>query len=349
MTQNTGFIRRSRPAHDGFMRCGPPRGTVRVDGRARGPSTIMKRINLLALALAAAAAPLCIVLSAKADLAQQTGGPPVVTIRSQGGQIIVRSGEPDGIVRVPGNAPGVQMSHFNVNAQEIRMVFPGERGQAGGGAHGGRHPYSFPSRPFNVPNLNEGPHGVAIVNPGNDLTVGVPNKTEAMFINAGPSPVTMEQTHGPFVIFGQGDIALHGVQGRGWVRTPAGNIEITNPSGALRLETATGRIVMHSGEALGSADILSQNGDVEWTINGVGGGPYRIRAGNGIVRLFVRPGIGVNIDASSDMGTVVNNLDPGMAEVSLARPHALSLTIGGGGAEITVHSLGATIIVAPAP
>ncbi len=344
----TGLIRRSRPVHHGLMRWVPLRGTVRVDGRARGPSTIMKRINLLALALAAAAAPLCIVLSAKADLAQQTGGPPVVTIRSQGGQITVRSGEPDGIVRVPGNAPGVQMSHFNVSAQEIRMVFPGERGQAGGN-RGGRRPYSFPARPFNVPNLNEGPHGVAIVNPGNDLTVGVPNKTEAMFINAGPSPVTMEQTHGPFVIFGQGDIALHGVQGRGWVRTPAGNMDIRDPSGALRLETATGRIAMQSGAALDRAEIYSQNGDVEWTINGAGSGPYRIIAGSGIVRLFVRPGIGVNIDASSDTGTVVNNLGPGIADVSLARPHALSLTMGGGGAEITVHSVGATVIIAPSP
>lgn len=310
----------------------------------------MKRFNFLALALGAGAAPLFLVLSAKADLAQMNDGAPLIFIKSNGGQITVRPGEPNGMVRIPGNPPGVQMSRFNVNREAHgKFVLPPIRGGGGGRPFGGPRPFNIPQRQFNVPNLQEGPHGVQIDNPGGDLPVGVPSHFEGVVINAGASPVLMEQTRGPYLIVGQGDVALHDVGGFGWVRT-SGNVEVRNPSGGMGVEEiGAGRIILQSGPSLERAQIASVNGDVEWTINGVGGGPYRVNAGTGLVKIFVRPGVGANIDAYSTGGSVVSYLDPSVANVTFARPHAVSLVVGGGGPQITIENRFGNVIIAAAP
>ena len=310
----------------------------------------MKRFNFLATALGAAAAPLFLVLSAKADLAQMNDGAPLIFIKSNGGQISVHPSEPNGMVRVPGNAPGVQMNRFNVNRETHgKFVLPPIKGGGGGRPFGGPRPFNIPQRQFNVPNVRDGPHGVQIDNPGGDLPVGVPNRFEGMVINAGVSPVLMEQTRGPYLIVGQGDVTLHDVGGQGWVRT-SGNVEVRGPAGGMGVEqTGAGRVSMQSGSSLERALIVSANGDVDWTFNGVGGGPYRIRAGTGLVKIFVRPGVGANIDATSIGGSVVSYLDPSVANITLARPHAVSLVVGGGGAQITVENAYGNVVIAPAP
>lgn len=335
------------------MRRDRPRSKVKAKGtRGSFGSVVMKRKNFFAVALAAAAAPLFIVLSAKADLAQLNDGAPFVVIKSTGGQgqITVRPSEPNGLVRIPGSAPGVRMERFNVNSTE-RIDWPkiGGGGQCGAAGFRGRfRPCIGGAVHLPLNNLPEGPHGVFVTNPGGDLPIGVPNRFQAMVISAGTSPVLMEQTRGPFFIDGESDITLHGVAGRGLVRTTTGTVSIRNPGGGIRIETASGRILMQSGPALDQAQIGSQQGDIEWTINGVGQGPYRVFAGSGIVKLLVRPGIALNIDAVSTGGTVINDLDPAMATVIFARPHAVSLAVGGGGAQITVQSQSGTVIIAPA-
>lgn len=330
------------------MRGSPPRDTVGGEG-ARGPSmTFMKRFNHLAIALAALAAPLLIVLSAKADLAQLNDGAPVMRIESTGGRILVHPGEPDGMVRIPGNPPGVQMNRFDVPAQASVCV---PRPQAMMPRRGGR-PGLAPQQAGCVPhtfNLRPGPHGVSINNPGSDIEVGVPNRVELMYIKAGASPVTMERTRGPFFITGQSDVALHGVAGAGTVLT-LGNIDARNPAGNLTAGTLNGHIMLVSNAALDKATLVARDaGDIDWTIEGVGGGPYRLQLGSGTAHVYVRPGVGVNINATSVGGVVSNSLDPSVAEVGFAGLHAATLTVGGGGAQITVYSQSGNIIVAPAP
>jgi hypothetical protein len=308
----------------------------------------MKRFNLLALALGAGAALLLLVLSAKADLAQTNDGAPFVIVKSSGGQITVRPSEPEGMVRVPGSAPGVQMSRFNVKAESYgTFSLPG----LAGAGHPGRRPgrgFNIPAQQFTLRNLHEGPHGVQIDNAGSDLPVGVPNRFEAMVINAGPSPVLMEQTHGPYAIVGQSDVTLHGVTGNGMVRT-SGNVEVRNPAGRMRIdEIAGGRVVLQSSSTLDAARINSVSGDVEWTVNGVGGGPYYVSGGTGLIKILVRPGVGANISAFSLGGSVANYVDPAMGNVTLARPHAVSLTVGGGGPQIVVQSESGNIVIATA-
>jgi len=339
----------SRPVHAGLMRCAPPHGKVKGGG-ARGffSPTTMKRINFTAIALGALAAPLFIVLSAKADLGQLNDGAPVTVIKSTGGRITIHSGEPDGMVRVPGNAPGVQMNRFNVNPQTMgtfcvprpALFNPRHGTRPLGQQSGGCTPRALP--------LREGPHGVSITNPGSDLEVGVPNRVELMYVQAGASPVLMERTRGPYIIIGENDVALHSVAGMGWVQTQ-GNVEVRNPQGNMGVATGAGRITVWSGPQLERAQFFSQSGDIEWTIAGVGGGPYRIVLGSGSARIYVRPGVGANIDATSDAGTVVNMLDPSVAAVSLSRQHALSMTVGGGGAQIIIYSREGNITIAPAP
>ncbi|MBV8082023.1 MAG: hypothetical protein JO293_07445 [Candidatus Eremiobacteraeota bacterium] len=310
----------------------------------------MKRFNHLAIAVAALAAPLLIVLSAKADLAQLNDGAPVVRIQSNGGRILVHPGEPDGVVRIPGNAPGVQMNRFDVPAQASVCV---PRPQALMPRRGGRPGLAPPPpQPACVPhnfNLRPGPHGVAINNPGSDIEVGVPNRTELMYIQGGTSPVTMERTRGPFFITGQNDVILHGVAGAGTVLT-LGNIDARNPQGNLTAGTLNGHITLVSNAALDKATLVDRDtGDIDWTIEGVGGGPYRVQSGSGTARLYVRPGVGANITATSLGGTVNNLLDPSIAEVGVSRPHAVSMTVNGGGAQITVNSESGNIVIAPAP
>lgn len=326
------------------------------DERARGPLThpFMKRSKIIATALAALAAPLVIMLSAKADLAQSNDGAPVINIKSTGGRIYVHPGEPDGQVRIPGNPVGVQMNRFNVDPQTMgtfcfprpqslaatrRGFRPGAPAPTAGGAAG--------CTPHKLP-LREGPHGVAITNPGSDVELGVPNRYELLHIEAGNSPVLIEHTRGPFFITGQNDVTLHNVAGQGAVLT-AGNIDSRNPQGSFVGGSSNGRITVVSGAALEHTQLYDRFGEVDWTIEGLGGGPYRVQTDSAAVHIFVRPGVGANIDATSDGGNVINQLDPSIAGVGFTSPHAVSMAVNGGGAQVTVHSKSGIIIIAPAP
>jgi hypothetical protein len=57
--------------------------------------------------------------------------------------------------------------------------------------------------------------------------------------------------------------------------------------------------------------------------------------------------MGAYVDAQSDTGTVVNYFDPAAAQVRFASPHALSLSLAGGGPEITIYSKSGGVIVSP--
>jgi hypothetical protein len=343
---------RSQRAHARFMSILAAGGKVKDEGR-RSPFThaFMKRLNLIAIALAVLAAPLVIVLSAKADLAQLNDGAPVTVIKSSGGRIYVHPGEPDGVVRIPGNPAGVQMNRFNVDPQTMSTLcfprpqaFAVRRGIRGGGAAagnaGGCTPHKLP--------LREGPHGVTINNPGSDIEVGVPNRVELMYIQGGASPVTIERTRGPFFITGQGDVTLRDVVGQGAVLTQ-GNIDARNPQGVFTGGSVNGRIALTSGAPLDRAQLYARFGEIDWTIEGLGNGPYRVQTDSATARIFVRPGVGANIDATSDGGTVTNQLPPSAADVGFAGAHAVSLTVNGGGPQITIHSKSGNIIIAPAP
>ena len=330
------------------MRDSPPQGKVEPRG-ARGPftPTFMKRFNHLAIAVAALAAPLLIVLSAKADLAQLNDGAPVVRIQSNGGRILVRPGEPDGVVRIPGNAPGVQMNRFDVPAQASVCVPRPQALMPRRGVRPGAPPQQQPACvPHNF-NLRPGPHGVAINNPGSDIEVGVPNRTELMYIQGGASPVTMERTRGPYYIQGRGDVALHGVAGAGTVLT-LGNIDARNPAGNLVAGTLNGHITLFSNAALDRATLVArETGDIDWTIEGVGGGPYQVHLGSGAAHIFVGPGVGANIVAQSDLGIVTNLLDPSTTDIGSSRPHAVAMSVNGGGPQIIITSQAGNVTIAP--
>ena len=247
---------RSQPVHGALMRQGAPHGKVEGEGtRGSFARIIMRRINFLAIALGVLAAPLAVVLSAKADLAQLNDGAPLTVINSTGGRITVHPGEPDGLVRVPNNA-----------AAQRPQAFENKRGYHPPGQNPNLNPNLNANPNCRVTHLplREGPHGVAINNPGSDLEVSVPSRFELMYIKANASPVLMERTRGPFIITGQNDVALHGVAGMGYVQT-AGNVDVRNPAGILGVATSVGRITIASGPALERLQLYSQSGDIEWT------------------------------------------------------------------------------------
>ena len=323
----------------------------------------MNRLNRLAAVLSIAAASLGVALPASADLSQLNDGAPLLLIKSNGGLLSVRPGEPDGIVRIPGNPQGVRMDRFNVNVHSSgSWILPplhcaGSMRHASTHGHGSRAGLAEPSGrpcggPVRIPlpsSFREGPHGVAITNPGGDLSVGVPTRFEAMVVNAGASPVVVERTRGPFIISGDNDVTLRGVTGRGWVRSTRGAVDVRGQAGSMRIDTDSGPITLQTGAAFGAAQVSSTSGDITWTLNSAGAGPYRVSAGSGTVRILVRPGVSANIDAVSENGFVINNLPSAAATVLLSRPHAVSLTVGGGGAQMTVQSVDGIVLIAPAP
>jgi len=124
--------------------------------------------------------------NARADQVVATSNQPVITIRSVEGTITVESGDA-GAVRYSG-VDGISVSHFVVSNQNDalvilprmqRRVFTGFNWQI----------VDLPARRFIVPGLREGADGVAIDNPGGDLTVRVPNRIGALIINAGAGSV----------------------------------------------------------------------------------------------------------------------------------------------------------------
>jgi hypothetical protein len=138
------------------------------------------------------------------------------------------------------------------------------------------------------------------------------------------------------------------VAGMGWVQTQ-GNVEVRNPQGNMGVVTGAGRISVWSGTQLERAQFFSQSGDIEWTISGVSTGPYRVQLGSGSARIHVCPGVAASLAATSTGGTVVNMLDPTVANVGFSGPHAVSMTVGGGGAQIIVNSREGNITIAPCP
>jgi hypothetical protein len=308
---------------------------------------IMQRTKIYAAILGAAAAVASVLFCANADLARLTDGPPVVTINSKGtGTITVTSGDFAG-VRVPGNPAGVQISRFRVTRQQMgRIVLPSQMNATGGG---GRRPLMLRARNFALPGVRDGAHGVALESAGAGMNVQVPGRVEALLINAGPSPVVLDHVSGPFVIVSDtGDVTLRNVTGRGFIRTTSGNVDIRGATGNVHVETVSGRVTMQSAAGLERAEVVDLQGDVDWTFNGIGAGAYRVFNGQGLVRVTLRPAVGATLDAQSDEGTVANYFDAGQADIRFARPHAVSLSLGGGGAQITVHSRSGTVVVAPA-
>ncbi|MBC5805082.1 MAG: DUF4097 family beta strand repeat-containing protein [Candidatus Eremiobacter antarcticus] len=284
-------------------------------------------------------------LQARADDAVSTASPPVVSVRSNGGVIRV-SGSPDGFVRAAG-LQKIKLSRFALDRAAIsRIMLPATQGQAVFGPR--RRRLRLPARQFLVPNPRGGDDGILIENPGGDMSIQVPNRVGALFINAQAGDVTLVRIRGPYVVStADGEVRMRNVLGRGMIRTLSGNITLDRVGGDVHIQTAGGRVLALSSFA-GRADVETGGGAIDWNLTGVEAGAYRFRSDEGTIRLGFGAGVAALVDAQSDGGNVQNLFQKGAADVRYSSPHALSIAINGGGPEITVVSKSGDISLEPA-
>ncbi len=282
---------------------------------------------------------------AGADQLLTAGAAPVVTIRSNGGVITIDHGDA-GAIRLSG-PDSINVTRFVVSrVNNGRVILP--RAQPPPVLGGRRRVISFTARQFLIPGLRDGADGITIDNPGGDMTVRLPPRVGALFINAGGGSVVATGFAGPYVIVADsGNVYLRNVAGHGLVRTFNGTVVLAGVGGDVHIETAQGRVTARMSRAA-RAEVKTQDGDIDWSFKRLGNGAYRFHSLTGNVHIRLPDGITANVDAQSDSGGVVNMLDPGAVDMRFSSPHALSMSVAGGGPEIMATSKSGIIIIAPA-
>lgn len=278
-----------------------------------------------------------------------TSTPPVLTIHSSRGTINITSGNDLGVHVLPGPAAQtVHVSRFNPGQMgSTRIILP-ERFVRQRFGRGWRV-IRLPARQYSVPVARFGSEGVNVENPGGDMSIAVPKRVGAIFINAEGGNVVLRNLRGPFVISAiGGDVRMLNVVGSGLIRTTAGNVTLGNVGGNVRVQTASGAVTVF-GSFADSVDVQSDNGPIYWRFARCGNGLYRFRSKDGSIRLGFRTTAAAQLDAQSDTGTVQNlfssGANNGSAVVRLASQHALSMAINGGGPEITATTTSGDITV----
>ncbi|HYK53409.1 MAG TPA: DUF4097 family beta strand repeat-containing protein [Candidatus Eremiobacteraceae bacterium] len=267
---------------------------------------------------------------ALADQTVSTPDAPVVVIHSSAGLVTVTTGD-DGYVRVVGgNNPTA--TTFHITSGNQGMMIP--RGMG------------LPPRRFTLPGVREGTTGVRIDNPGGDMTVYVPQRDAAVLVKLDDGDAALSQFRGPYVVVTNGgSVDLRQLAGFGHIRTSTGRVTMTRVAGNLHVETTSGS-VMGTAMLAERAEVKTEGGDIDWGFEGLSGGPYRFTSNTGNVHVTLDGRQAANIDAQSTRGSVINRFSR-MASVRFRSQHAMSMSLAGGGPEITAASQSGVVDIGP--
>lgn len=289
---------------------------------------VLVRARALTTALSIFLAAAATGMPAFADQVVQTTTPPVVVIHSTSGLVSVMRGD-IGSVRVSGAATATT---FEMTSDDQGIMLPGGMG--------------FPARRLKLPGVRQGTMGVRVDNPGGDVTVYVPQRVGAVLVKLDDGDAALSQFRGPYVVVTNGgSVDLRGLSGFGHVRTTTGRVTMARVGGNLHVETTLGS-VEGDGMMTERADIRTQGGDIDWSFARVAGGPYRFTSGGGNVRVALNGDAAANIDAQSRQGSVVNRF-PRSAAIRFRSPHAMSMSVRGGGPQITAASGSGIVEIGP--
>ena len=267
---------------------------------------------------------------ALADQTVQTPHAPLVVIHSASGLVTgVRGG--DGSVQVAGG-DNATATTFQVSDGTEGTMLPRGMGR--------------PPRRFTLPGVNKGTTGVRIENTGGDITVSVPARVAAVLVKLDEGDASLSDFRGPYVVNANGgSVDLRSLAGFGHVRTTSGRVTMTRVGGNLHVETTQGSI-MGTGMSAERAEIKTQGGDIEWEFARLSGGPYSFTSGAGNVRLALKESEAATIDAQSTQGSVINRFSR-KANMRFHSPHAMSMSLRGGGPEITAASASGLVEIGP--
>ncbi len=267
---------------------------------------------------------------ARADQTVQTPRAPLVVIHSVSGLVTVVHGA-EGSVQVSGGANATATT-FAVSSDTEGTMLP--RGMG------------LPPRRFTLSGVKEGTLGVRIENTGGDITVSVPARVAAVLVKLEDGDAALSDFRGPYVVAANGgSVDLRSLAGVGHVRTTNGRVTLTRVGGNLHVETTQGS-VMGTGMFAERAEIKTQGGDIEWEFAKLSGGPYSFTSGAGNVRLALDESQAASIDAQSTQGSVVNRFAR-KANMRFHSPHAMSMSLRGGGPEITAASGSGMVEIGP--
>jgi hypothetical protein len=203
-------------------------------------------------------------------------------------------------------------------------------------------------RSFTIPGLQDGSGGLSVVNKGGgDITIYVPSTLAGLIVGGGPGDVSVTNLNGGYVIVtGRGGIDLQNMSGRGLVRTWTGQITLYGIAGVLGVESAQGAVTARE-MSVNQADVLTQSGDVDWEFSTLGRGSYRFNSHQGNIQVGLSPDAAANVDAQSELGSVVNAFGRRPGNVRMFNRHALSMSLRGGGPEITASSKFGRVTIRP--
>jgi hypothetical protein len=119
--------------------------------------------------------------------------------------------------------------------------------------------------------------------------------------------VALDVVAGLKVTTASGDVTAREVAGDGNVKTASGDVSVRQSNAALSLSLASGDAVV--GEARGSLSVATVSGDQE--IGSVETGLIKLQSVSGDVRVGVKPGLRVWIDATSVSGSMTSDLAMG--------------------------------------
>jgi DUF4097 and DUF4098 domain-containing protein YvlB len=119
--------------------------------------------------------------------------------------------------------------------------------------------------------------------------------------------VAVDVVAGLRVSTASGDVTAREVTGEGNVKTASGDVSVRLSHDSLSLNLASGDAVV--GEAKGPLSIATVSGDQE--VGSVETGQIKLQSVSGDVRVGVRPGLKVWIDATSVSGSMISELAMG--------------------------------------
>lgn len=163
----------------------------------------------------------------------------------------------------------------------------------------------------------EAPHGAAAETETASADIRIKGRIASLNAKTASGDVEAERSDGEArVRSASGDVTVRAVDGKADVNTASGDVELGSIGGQVSVRTASGRV--HVAEAAAGASIYTASGDQE--IDAAVQGSLDLKSASGDVRVGIRRGSRVYVDARSMSGDTTSELELEGAETSSEGP-----------------------------
>jgi hypothetical protein len=149
------------------------------------------------------------------------------------------------------------------------------------------------------------PHGSDLSLRSGSADLSVTGTLGSVEIRSASGDVVLQDVGALVAATASGDTEAHDVAGSVLVKTASGDVSVGRCGGPLTASLVSGDLTV--AEAGAGLTVTTVSGDVE--VRAAGGGDMRVQAVSGDVRIGVKPGERLYIDASSISGTMSSELE----------------------------------------